>query len=302
MQSVAVLVVGYRRPDLLSNLLNLLLKARIANVVVSIDADDLGSIDEKIKELSKSKFPEFDWRFRKKNLGVGLHVPTAVGEVLKEFEACFVLEDDIIFSTEALKSAIKLLQRGLPLGCITIGLFGALPSSPLLKVFLGENRWRATEYFSAWAWGIDRSSWRKYELVLNETSIQSALANSNAWQRKKAASKGRWLRRFYKVSLSPNFAWDFQMQFATYKHDGYHLLPIYRSADNVGFGDARSTNTKLDKPRWYIGAGSEREILHTDTLSVRTSKLLMCIDGISWAGDNSMIIAKSRFLSSLKKS
>lgn len=301
MRRVAILVVGFKRPDLLSRLLGLLHEGDIKNVVVSIDSDNLGNINEDIKMLSKSKYIEFDWRFRTKNLGVGFHVPTAVGEVLEEYDACFILEDDVLVSIEALKSATKRLEEGLPKNCLTVGLFGALPSNLLLKSLLGVNRWRKTEFFSAWAWGTDRENWEKYEHILEGASIERTLANSTSWQRKNPSSKRRWLTRLRKVSSSPNFAWDFQMQYATYRHDGYHLLPFYRSADNIGFGDSRSTNTKSNKPRWYLGPTNKCEILQDEVLNSLRVRILQFIDSVTWAGDNNLIALKNRFFRKLKK-
>lgn len=286
MQSTAILVVGFNRPDLLERLLRHLQEGELKNIVVSIDSDFSGKHNEQILNLQQYKFPKLDWRFRKKNLGVGLHVPFAVTEVLTEYSNCIVLEDDVFASIACLVSLTEKLEEGLPEKCMTVGLFGGIPYNPLLKYVLGPNRWRKTEYFSAWAWGVTATSWKKYEHLLIASELEKNLTNSKIWPAKTADSKNRWLSRFQKVCHSPNFTWDFQMQYSTYKNDSYHLLPIYRSADNLGFGDIRSTNTKSTKPNWYVGKTIGRSVTNGDISNNLIQTLCENIDRLTWAGDS----------------
>lgn len=278
--------MGFNRPDFLRDQLEFLSLHNIQNVIVSIDRNEEGVIDKEIQHLSSQQYSNFTWRFRENNLGVGRHIPTVVSEVLSDYENCIVLEDDVRVSAGALKSGLDILSTRLPEQYLTVGFFGGFWFKPWKRFLFGRNCWRETEYFSAWGWGIQRESWSKYMQILDTDLIETELSKSEIWNRKSLKSKIRWLRRFKIVALSPNFAWDYQMQYATYISQSKHLLPLFSAAENCGFEDARSTNTKLRKPRWQNGRKLNVEIEPTILRNGIKAKFLIRVDRATWAGDS----------------
>ena len=282
----AIIVVGFNRPDFLRDQLEFLSLHNIQNVIVSIDRNEEGVIDKEIQHLSSQQYSNFTWRFRENNLGVGRHIPTVVSEVLSDFENCIVLEDDVRVSAGALKSGLDILSTRLPEHYLTVGFFGGFWFKPWKRFLFGRNCWRETEYFSAWGWGIQRESWSKYKQILDTDLIQTELSKSEVWNRKSLKSRSRWLRRFEKVALSPKFTWDYQMQYSAYVSQSKHLLPIFSAAENCGFEDARSTNTKLRKPRWQYGRKLDVEIEPTILRNGIKAQFLIRVDRATWAGDS----------------
>ncbi len=287
-RKTAIIVVGFNRPEYLIELLGFLSINDFQNIFVSIDSNKEGHINDEIRALAASEFSEFSWIFRDLNLGIGKHIPTVVSEVLENFDNCIVLEDDVRVSAKALNSGINLLSQRLPENYMTIGFFGGLWFKPWKLLLFGKNCWRETEYFSAWGWGIQRESWSKYNYYLRKDLIELQLANSDIWNRKTPTSRNRWLRRFMIVADSPDFTWDFQMQYATYVSKSVHLLPTFSTAENCGFDDSRSTNTKSKKPRWHRGRKLNCEI----ELKIRghglIQKVLVYLDKLTWAGDSNL--------------
>ena len=280
--------MGFNRPDFLREQLEFLSLHNIQNVIVSIDRNKEGVIDREIQHISSQEFSNFAWKFRENNLGVGRHIPTVVSEVLIDFENCIVLEDDVRVSAGGLKSVLDILSTRLPEQYLTVGFFGGFWFKPW-KIFLfGRNCWRDTEYFSAWGWGTQRESWLKYNSNLYKNTINEQLESSKLWNTKSLESKSRWLYRFMAVAESPNFTWDYQMQFATYVSQSKHLLPIFSAAENCGFEDSRSTNTKLQRPRWNNGSKLDSEIRPKILTKGIKRKLLVMIDQATWAGDSNL--------------
>ena len=282
----AILVIAFNRPDLLRELIRLLEEDQIANVIVSVDCEMSGTINVEILKMAQSEFPNVEWRFQKNHLGIGKHIPFIVGEILKKFDNAIVLEDDVRVSTHIIKSSLELLSERLPNKYLTVGFFGTLPNNVWSRGLFGANCWRQTEFFSAWGWAIQKESWDLYQQELDRSKLVSKILKSNMWQRKNSVCKIRWIGRFDRVAANPHFTWDYQMQYATYAYDKLHLLPVFRSADNVGFDNQKSTNTKSRRPSWYRGKtanfGMSKEILREGL----KSKFLIYLDRITWSGDS----------------
>lgn len=287
-RSTAILLTSYNRPELIELQLKALLEVEGANVFVSIDRDQQGNINSEIKDLSVGKYSSFAWVFQENKLGVGGHILFMVTRLLSEFDNCIVIEDDVKISKKVLISGMNLLSTKLPKDCLTIGFFGAMPYNLLTRILFGRNKWRKTEYFSAWGWGTQSEVWKKYSPFLDETKFDEELQRSSLWQKKGQESKVRWTRRFKVVADSPKFTWDFQMAYATYKEGCFHLLPTYRSVENLGLNDIRSTNTKTQRPRWIFGQAQGAEIGTGIDLDSFRQRILESLGKVTWAGDSDL--------------
>ena len=281
----SIVVVAFNRPDLLKGSLQLLKDNFFENITVSVDCAPDGDLNPDIKKISTLDFPDLDWRFRTDHLGIAKHIPIVVSEMLYHYDNVVVLEDDVRVAPLALKSGLELLKKRLPEQFMTIGFFGALGANSLTKKIFGKNSWRETEFFSAWGWGIQRESWNIYKQEMNLESDIRALEMSKTWLRKSSSSRKLWIRRFERVAKNPDFTWDYQMQYASYVHEKNHLLPIFKSADNVGFADTRSSNTKNEKPFWYRGLACNSEITPSIKAKRLNLYLLTYLDRITWSGD-----------------
>ncbi len=285
-RKTAILVIAFNRPDLLRESMRILDEDQFDNVIVSVDCEVSGGISTEILKMAQLEFPNVEWRFQQRHLGIGKHIPFMVGEVLKKYENTIVLEDDVRVSTLAIKSCIELLSERLPNKYLTVGFFGALPNNVWNRSLFGANCWRQTEFFSAWGWAIQRECWGMYHQELDTSDLVAKFHNSKIWRKKNRACRRRWISRFDRVASNSHFTWDYQMQHATYVHDKLHLLPVFRSADNVGFDNQSSTNTKSRRPSWYRGEtatfGVSKEILREGV----KSKLLLYLDRITWSGDS----------------
>jgi hypothetical protein len=78
------------------------------------------------------------------------------------------------------------------------------------------------------------------------------------------------------------------MVYATYKNECFHLLPTYKSAENLGFNDNRSTNTQTKRPRWIFGKAQGAEIGTGIDLDSFGQRILESLDKVTWAGDSNL--------------
>jgi hypothetical protein len=284
-RKTAIAVIAFNRPDLLKELLLELTKSHFKDLIISVDCDLHGNSHSEIVKMASHEFRKLEWRFRTVHLGIGKHVPFMIDEVLKDFDNVVVLEDDVRVSTNALESGLELLSDRLPDRYFTVGFFGGIEDNSFFRLIFGENSWRETEFFSAWGWAVQRETWNIYKQVITREDIEINLGGSSSWQMKCQDSKTSWTNRFERVANNPSFTWDFQMQYATYAQNKVHLLPIYRSADNVGFGESRATNTISPRPGWYRGSASSKRISARILSSGLKLKFLIYWDKITWSGD-----------------
>jgi hypothetical protein len=60
----------------------------------------------------------------------------------------------------------------------------------------------------------------------------------------------------------------------------------YKSAENLGFNDNRSTNTRTKRPRWIFGNVQGAEIGTGIDLDSFRQRILENLDKVTWAGDS----------------
>jgi hypothetical protein len=289
-----IIVIAYNRPALLRELLSHLSTNCDERVLVSVDCDLDGEIDNDIKQMAFEKFRNLEWRFCAKKLGVSGHIPTLLNEVFKTYDNAIILEDDVRISPKVLLSGMKILETRLPERILTVGFFGSLGYRPYMRFIFGENKWRESEFFSAWGWAIQRESWGQYKRILDRGVLENELLNSDVWNKKSEKRKLVWLKRFQRVIENPDFTWDYQMQALTYSQNYNHLLPIYRSADNVGFNNFRATNTKNSKPFWYRFKRFEGTVLSQMLKPGLRQMCLHFLDRVTWGGDFNLNSIKRR--------
>ena len=244
---IPLLIIAFNRPDFLESRLLEAERYKIPQVIVSIDGPN-GSQNLEFQKLcsrfvsTKYLGTQVSFIFRESSLGMARHVTTAISEVLESYPGVVVLEDDIEMSKHFFSGISSALQK---FGNKYFGVSGFSPLSIGSKL---PNCWRESKYISIWGWGVTSDSWKKYQFELKDSDLQ-ALEESRTWNKLPQAEREIWLRRFRKVIENPAFTWDSQIQFACFKYDLKNLSSVFRTSENLGFQDARSTNTKTIRPR-----------------------------------------------------
>jgi hypothetical protein len=244
---IPLLIIAFNRPDFLESRLMEAERYKIPRVIVSIDGPN-GSQNLEFQKLcssfgsTESLGTQVSFIFRERSLGMARHVTTAISEVLESYPGVVVLEDDIEMSKHFFSGISSALQK---FGNKYFGVSGFSPLSIGSKL---PNCWRESKYISIWGWGVTSDAWKKYQFELKDSDLQ-ALEKSHTWNKLSQAEREIWLRRFRKVIENPSFTWDSQIQFACFRYDLKNLSSVFRTSENLGFQDARSTNTKTIRPR-----------------------------------------------------
>jgi hypothetical protein len=300
-RKTALVIFSYNRPDLTRNRLEQLVGIN-CKIIVSIDAPKAGmaKVDFTDLEIEFSKHAQFIKNC--KNMGTAMHLVTRISEQFQSYDNVIVIEDDVAVDKVSIETLIQILKQRLPADILTIGLFGGLPGK--LMSLLGLNYWRRSRFFSAWGWAIQKEDWHLFNIDIKDEIPN--LENSNSWQRMSAKEKVIWSYRFEKVSHTPTFTWDYQMMFFGLLYNKKHLLPLFRSCDNEGFGDARAVNTRETRPNWYLGS---RGVVQNRGEFLRfipgpLERAFENLDRLTWAGSSLLVLRvlkyKSRILKTMK--
>jgi hypothetical protein len=264
-QNIPILLIGYNRLENIVNLVEEAKKWHSHKVYISIDgpksADDMKTnilIREYLKNLDSNK--NFEIWFNRNNIGLSRNITESISKVFEKESNLIILEDDIAINYNVYESMSDFLLSTDRNSIGLVGGFSALPPPPSFLRKWFSNKWRPTIRINVWAWGLNKYIWDLYERDLSKLDIENELKNSRTWKRLSIRQKSIWLGRFKKVSLNPDYTWDFQLQFMSFRYDLVNYLPRYRSIDNLGFNDNKSTNTKFRRPRSYLGTTDTRRI------------------------------------------
>lgn len=248
-----VLVIGYNRPELIQKRLIELKNSRVNRLHVSIDGSTPRNNREHYKILEEftrtvpSK-TNFSYLIHQTNLGLTSHVTSAISDFLKSSENAIIIEDDISINEATLQSLVLGLRELKTQN--KKGTVGSYSPIHLPRVFEARNCFVESKYFLCWGWAVSKDTWVEYDSNLDFNDIHSALIKSKTWIRLNKKQRDVWARRFERVSQNPQFTWDFQMQFASFRSDMIHLLPLGSLVVNEGYSDQRATHTFNSKPKW----------------------------------------------------
>ena len=293
-QDCIVLILGFNRPEFVEQRVKQLGSNPPFRVHISVD----GGISSEIRKRYESMENALDKNYFKidykdTNLGLVKHLTGAISKLLVSYEFVIVVEDDVRISENFISVVAKNLKENKNPRIATWGGYSPIHSIRALERF---NCWRETRYFSAWGWGISRRHWSYYTTEIHFELLDQELMHSKTWGGLSLFQKRVWKSRFRKVSDNPNFTWDYQMQYMTFKYDFLHKLPIMRLTDNEGFDDARSTNTKLQRPKWMGKISVARMPIKNKSAWGAINALLVFLDSLLLSGDSKVLKPENWFL------
>jgi hypothetical protein len=260
-----ILIIGYNRLDLLKQILKETQHWDSAHTYISIDGpiNEAGNgINQEIRyflETYADNKKVTVW-FNEENLGNSKNLVYSITRVFEMEETCIVIEDDIQICYNAYEGIDNVLRNTDIKNLGIVGGFSALPAPPKIFQSFLKNKFRPCIRVNIWGWGVRKSSWKLYERDLSSCNIENVLDTSKSWLNLSHKQQQVWRGRFAKVSANPNLTWDTQVQFMVFRYDLINFLPRFRTLDNVGFSDLRSTNNKSRKSRLYLGKTDFRKI------------------------------------------
>jgi hypothetical protein len=293
---LCILLIGFNRPDLLQDRLDELLELRDLEISIRVSIDgprinnkaDLVSVEECLALIReyKGKFGNLlNLDIQAKNLGCDEHIKVAITKSLEASEATICFEDDIVIRKSSVQAILKKYSTCRPVIICGMSTF-PLTNEFLAKVF--KNKWRRTDYFSAWGYLITREFWDAFSPSTSLKVIEQKLAHSNLWRSLPRYKKRTWLERFQRGNI------DYQIQLELWSKNFDTIAPTFRIVENLGLGDHRSTHTYFKRPLNMFGIGPSICMPDETLKSKSLQTLLIKIDSHTWAGDGFMSVRGRR--------
>lgn len=248
LEDVCVLLIGFKRPELLRKKVQELQSTIVPNVYISIDGgpDSHTPEMEEFKSFAREKLncQTTYLVHHMNNLGLVKHITDTISEIFSIFDYLIVIEDDVVLSENFITNMInglnlqsRLNQNGVVSGGSTV-YYQKL-----------RNKWRETTTPGMWGWACSATTWDGIRFNLSDVNLKNELKKSSTWQSLTKTEKEYWIAQFIKVQKNPVYTWEYQFLFHLFKNDMKNIAPIFSMTGNEGLNrtDAFHTSDSRSK-------------------------------------------------------
>ena len=234
-----VLLIGFNRPDTISQVFEKIRQAKPSKLYVSIDGPRIEKEGEaelvnQVKEIVKKVDWQCDvnYRFLDKNKGAEINVSSAISWVFEKEEYAIILEDDILASFSFFKFAQGMLIR-----------------------YKNEERiWRVTginyfqeqffnitdDYFFAkwgisWGWATWKRAWNYYDLYkeIPKSHLTSSFLSNISDNKSELVYYKNLFKKMRNRGIGNN-TWDYLALYIRRVNQGLDIVPKVNLISNIG--------------------------------------------------------------------
>ena len=230
-----IIIFSYNRPKHLNNLINSLIRnktSEISKIFFFCDGPknekDKKKINE-IKNLLKIKKIKIQKKiFRKKNIGLANNIISGVSQVLKKYQNCIILEDDLVINKNCIKFMNCMLKHFSNKKKI-----GSVSAHSYLDEFNCKKNFDfyISKRHSSWCWGTWARVWNKIDWDTKSVSKH--------FQKKKSIRKFSEGGKDLNLLLWGNYqkfinSWAIRFNFYCFKNSLKSIQPRYSMIKNDG--------------------------------------------------------------------
>lgn len=241
-----MLLLLWRRPELLGKVISPLREANVARIYVAVDGpNEKTGVREDVEEVKLKVLALIDWncevraRYADRNMGCKTGVSDAIDWFFKNEEKGIIIEDDVIVDVSFIRFAHSLLNRyehEERIGSISACSYNTQLASPEAYDF--------TCFVHVWGWATWRRVWELYSSDLSRIdldSLKKGLARQNGLMG--SGFKEFWMKKFYEMKNDKIDTWDYQLQLLFLERGLLSCTPKAPLSSNVGFG-SKASHTK----------------------------------------------------------
>lgn len=170
------------------------------------------------------------------NNGLAKSIISGVTEVLKVYDACIVLEDDLVSSCNFLNymnDALKFYNNDLRIFSVA-GYSVPIKSSSHFDVYF-------TKRSSSWGWATWKDRWKQIDWGINDYEVFKSDSKKRRAFNKMGSDMCHMLDKQMKGKLD---SWAIRWCYHQFKYNLVSVHPFVSKIQNIGFGSENSTNTK----------------------------------------------------------
>lgn len=243
MKSIAVVMVGYSRPDKLSMSLGRLAQCEgVAECECYLFLDypfrdgDSGLCEQMYtvaKTMRDTLLPNLVVVRRERNYGVPGNLISAITETFKIHDAVIFFEDDVLVSRTFISymiNALKMYEHDKRIFCIN---GYQMPMLHVPKYYKRTHDIYLSPRNSAWGFGIWKSRWENVDFSMSDwASFRRSNENMNRLQ-----VAGCDVESMIDAQLAGRIhTWDVQCTYHMAKNNMFAIEPCFSMTKNIGFG------------------------------------------------------------------
>lgn len=246
---VPILVLGFKRPDLIKSILTKLEQFSQKNVHVAIDIAHFGSekqLNAETIQIANEICSRNNWKLTINDLHKGLrkHVLESCSLFFQDYPSGIILEDDIEFNLEFLQFVSKHLEDyEKNQKIMSISGYNEISNS-----LIGSYSY-LTSFSSSWGWATWRVEWEKFIRWLENG--KPGLENKVLWKKGGYFGYRRWKDVIERISNKSLDSWAYDWLFYHWVCGKYEIRPSGNLIENKGF-DVGATNTFKTKDLFFF--------------------------------------------------
>lgn len=240
---VPVLIIAYRRPRIVQNILDICAKNRASSIYVILDGpkknssksalDDNLSIKLIVENFARGYAGKIHTHFQNNNIGCAPSVLTGCDWIFQKENNAIILEDDCIPGDDFFDFSIKSLQamesdRNIWLSCGT----------QFAPENLFQDSWALSKYPLTWGWATNKNKWDEMRTAIS--GDKNLIKGSYRYREITYWNAGAQRARCGYADV-----WDTLLAQQMLVHNKFAIVPKVTLVSNVGF-DAIATHTKKE--------------------------------------------------------
>ncbi len=272
--NIPILILGWRRPNHLKLLIEVLRSVKPDQIYLVIDGPREGIEFEEerklIEETKKIASNEVNWNcklktlFRDKNLGCAIGVSNGIDWFFDYVDYGIILEDDVIPTIEFFEFMRKQLLKHL--SSSNIFMINSTTDDELLSK-LKYNIIYKSKFSKVWGWATYKDKWEKYKLYWSNIEYLNFLIERELIC-KKDIEMWKEIAKWVVYDFDSLNTWDYQWQFTIWQNNGLCISPNKWLIKNIGFGpEGLGVHTTGNEPNKII------RLLQNSDLSKRTKEV-----------------------------
>ncbi len=286
-EEVPVLVLGFNRPALVTNLFKSLASVQPKKIYFAVDGPRYeNQTDIELVKKVQDSLSVIDWQceiytlFRERNLGLKRAVIEAIDWIFENEEEAIILEDDCLPIDEFFSFCAEALDKYRHNSeVMQISGNSFVPVSDL-----NCNRYYFSTLNDIWGWATWKRSWELFEREVPDRNSPELKKKLNEYFPKKEIS--RWFTRYISEAKAPDSqVWSTQWTLTLINNHGYSLVPQTNLVRNVGFsGDATHMTDEAFqiydnfKPRSILSHKYPKDISANRKLDIQRFSIIKATD------------------------
>lgn len=272
MFDIPVLMLVFNRPELTSRVFEAVRSVKLDKLFISADGPRADNpCDQSLCAQTRSIFDKIDWkcdvhlRYNDSNLGCRACVSSGIDWFFSGVDKGIILEDDCLPGKSFFHFCRHVLLR-------------YENDTQVMHVngsnFQGNSRTRHDYFFSPhvniWGWATWKRAWEKYDVDMAD---YPSFAEDKQIERITPIAKmhRHWSGIFERSYAGRINTWDFQWQYAVFRHNGLAAVPKKNLILNTGF-DTGSTHTTRPIPLIALLKSHEMQLTNPPDDKPRSDK------------------------------